>query len=142
VSVTPTRYKRHPDNQNNDIQHNGTQHKGLICDTQHTWHSITILYHYDKSHYDEWHFLCVVMLSVVMLNAVSLNVVALDSTILAMATLGDLTQIGLLRYSSALLSFACCYFWQIPARFCIKLGQCKCRLNMYRILSSIVYIWV
>ncbi len=53
----------------NDIQHNDTQHKGLICDTQHKWHSalmtlsiITLCIEcnyaecrYAECHYAQWY---------------------------------------------------------------------------------------
>ncbi len=60
-----------------DIQHNGTQQKGLICDSHHESHSAYMTL--NKTficHYAESHDLCIVMLNVVMLSVVTLNVVA------------------------------------------------------------------
>jgi hypothetical protein len=53
----------HNDTQLNDIQHKDTQHKGLICDTQHKWQvpemtlSITTLYQCEEFHYAVTHFI-------------------------------------------------------------------------------------
>jgi hypothetical protein len=75
---------QHNDTQHNDILHNDTQLKGLICDTQHKWHSvkitqsITILCHYAVCHYAECCIFVFIMLNVIMLNIIMLNVVMLS----------------------------------------------------------------
>jgi hypothetical protein len=57
--------------QHKDIQHNATQHKGLIYGTQHTRQSTYMAEHNNTT-------LSVVMLSVVMLSVVMLSVVMLS----------------------------------------------------------------
>ena len=75
-------FKGRHDIQHNLAQHNDTKHKGLIYDTQHTWHSalmtlsITTLGYYSGCCYAECQFLFVVMLGFVMLRIVMLSVAA------------------------------------------------------------------
>ncbi len=57
-------FQRSHDTQRNDIQQNDTQHKGLICDTQHN----------DNQHYNTVNMLNVILPNLVMLNVV--NIVA------------------------------------------------------------------
>jgi hypothetical protein len=62
---------QHNDTQHNDIQHNNiTQHKGLICNTQHknTLYPVTLC--------AECRDLLIVMLNVIVLSVIMLNVVA------------------------------------------------------------------
>ncbi len=47
--------------QHNDIRHNDTQHKGIICDIQHNALSITTLCHNAECHYDECRILFIAM---------------------------------------------------------------------------------
>ncbi len=58
------------DTSHNDIQHNDTHHKWVICDTQHKVHNITTL-----CHYDECHVLFIIKQNFVMLSFLMLNVV-------------------------------------------------------------------
>jgi len=63
------------DIQHDDIQPNDTLHKGLICDTQHKWHSVLSAV-MPSVIIGECHILFIVMMSVVKLNVVVLSVVA------------------------------------------------------------------
>ncbi len=74
--------------QQNDTQHNDSQHKVLICDTQHKWYSAYKTLSIKNSHNADCHvlfivvlngiILSVVMLSVLMLGVVTLSVVMLS----------------------------------------------------------------
>ncbi len=72
---------QHYDTQHNNIQLNDTQHKGLICDTLHTWTlGINDTQHNNTAntdcHYTECHNLCLIMLSIILLQVIMLNGVA------------------------------------------------------------------
>ncbi len=64
--------------QHNGIQHNYTQHNGLVCDTRHEWQSVYLTLSIAM--------LCimlnVVMLSVIMLSVIMLSVVMLNVVML------------------------------------------------------------
>jgi hypothetical protein len=53
----------------NDIQHDDTQHAGVVCDTQ---HNFTL--HFAESRYAECHNFFLFMLTVIMLSVVKLRV--------------------------------------------------------------------
>ncbi len=74
---TPRKIRRR-DIEHNDTQHNDTQHKGLIWDTQHTWHSAYRALSKMALNLECWYTECrdlfiIIMLSVVMLNVVAPN---------------------------------------------------------------------
>jgi hypothetical protein len=61
-----------------DTHQNDTQHKGLICNTQHEQQVAKPQCYYAEHHYTECRILFMIMLSVVMLNAVMLSVIMLS----------------------------------------------------------------
>jgi len=61
--------------QHNDIEHYDTQHKGLICDTQHTWH-LALLCHYAECCYAECRILFFIMMNVIKLSVIMVSGVA------------------------------------------------------------------
>ncbi len=63
------------------IQHNDTQHKGLICDNKAL--GITMLCLYTQCDYILCHVLYIVMLNVVMLSVIILNVAMLSVIMLS-----------------------------------------------------------
>ena len=67
----------------NDTQHKDNEHNGLICDTQHKWHSAQCI----ERHFAECRDNLNVMLSVVMLNVVMLSVIMLSVVMLSVIML-------------------------------------------------------
>jgi hypothetical protein len=75
---------QHNDTQQNNIHHNVTQHKGLICNTQHKCHSAivtfstTIICYYAECHSSECRMLFMIMLNVITLSFIMLSVIMLN----------------------------------------------------------------
>jgi hypothetical protein len=85
VVMPPPPFLRCHDTHLNDIQHNDTQHKGFICDTQHKQHSaqmtlrittMCIECHYSNGLHAECRVSFAVMLDVIMLSVVMVSLIS------------------------------------------------------------------
>jgi hypothetical protein len=81
-----------------EIQLNDTQHKGLVCVTQHN-----NAFHYNLCLYAERHSLLIVMLSVVVLSVVMQNVIMLNVVMLGFVML-NVVMLGFVMLNVIMIS--------------------------------------